>query len=117
MKLDPNFETDFRLSRIQPRPYGHVYFVEAIGTGRVKIGWSKDIHARMNQIRTGCPVEIAVLLTKRARQSAEFALHRRFADQRVWTNREWFTLEGPIREFIQSRGRTILAPAREAVSQ
>lgn len=40
---------------------GHVYFVLAVGTGLVKVGWSTDVSKRVSAVASELPYQIAVL--------------------------------------------------------
>jgi hypothetical protein len=74
--------------------------MEAVGSGRYKIGWSDDVGVRVRQLQTGCPFEIRVLNVIEGDQSGETWLHRRFAQYRVCG--EWFELPQAPLEFLVS---------------
>lgn len=81
-------------------PHGPVvYFLEAVGLDRVKVGWSSKPHARIGELRTLIPCEVRLLKAVPGGQDEETELHRRFALHR--THGEWFRLS-PIREAIEA---------------
>jgi hypothetical protein len=69
---------------------GRVYFVEAVGLGLVKIGFTRvsGMDRRMEHLRCYCPVEIAILGGYHGNMLAEREEHRRWAADRV--RGEWF---------------------------
>jgi hypothetical protein len=70
---------------------GRVYFIEAVGTGTVKIGYTEgDPEDRLKQLQTGCPNQLRVAAWMAGRQEDEAELHKLFARHRV--NGEWFNL-------------------------
>lgn len=80
---------------------GWVYFIEAVGLGRVKIGHSSDPERRMASLATGSAVPLRLLARMQGGRDLEAALHERFAGLRVaGVREEWFTLGGDLREFI-----------------
>lgn len=93
---------------------GVVYFLEAVGTDRVKIGWSTALASRLPSIRCGCPVELRLLGTINGVFEDEGRTHALFAEARIWPNAEWFRLSPAILHHIETHadctGRTIDAP-------
>lgn len=77
---------------------GHVYFVEAVGTGRVKIGFSDNWRARVNDLQVGCPFPLRRLLVIPGTITLESEMHLRFRDHRI--QGEWFTLCPEIEAFL-----------------
>jgi hypothetical protein len=69
---------------------GFVYIIQAIGTARVKLGYSIEPEKRLRELQTGSPYELALLSKWRARPATERRLHREFAEYRV--KGEWFEL-------------------------
>jgi hypothetical protein len=68
---------------------GYIYFALAPEVGRVKIGHTRDVPAfRIEELRTGCPVELVCERVIFGGVSLERALHTAFSDRRVF--REWF---------------------------
>lgn len=83
----------------------HVYFIEAVGSGRVKIGISMDVGGRLEGLgkAAACPFPLALLGTVSADDFGEAELHKRFAEHRIY--REWFTLADEIRDFISQHAQ------------
>lgn len=69
-------------------PDGRVYVLEC--GGYYKIGFSKNPLERVRQLQTGCPFRLHLVGTVTAPQTAEFALHNKYADKRM--HGEWFQL-------------------------
>lgn len=67
-----------------------IYFVEAVGLDRVKIGVSENVAERLKALATGCPCPVRLLRTVKGWHRDERALHTLFAAHRV--NGEWFVL-------------------------
>lgn len=80
----------------QPRAeVGHVYCVQRITGGAVKIGWTTDLNARLAQLQTGAEVPLRYLGYCRGSRALEAALHEAFAAFRL--GGEWFE---PVPELI-----------------
>lgn len=79
---------------------GLIYFVEAVGLDRLKIGYtSGKIQARLAVIRTGSPVEIRPLLVlKDKAPQDEAALHRLFKPYR--SHHEWYVAAPALVQYI-----------------
>lgn len=80
------FETLDLLS-LMPAP-GFVYLLEAVGSGRVKIGYGMDVERRVAGIQTSCPFDIRVIATCKGSPDLERRLHEHFKDLRL--RGEWF---------------------------
>ncbi len=81
---------------------GIVYFVEAVGSGRVKIGWTgQDLARRLDQLRTGCPFPVKLLAAVPGRQRDEQATHVALGADRV--HGEWFALSADVQTYIAER--------------
>lgn len=74
-----------------------IYFVEAVGVGHIKIGFTDgdDAERRLDTLQTGSPVPIRLLGTVPGGMEEEKDLHRLFASARV--HGEWFK---PIPEIL-----------------
>ncbi len=74
-----------------------IYFIEAIGVGNIKIGFTDhdDAVVRMAQLQTGSPVPLRLLGTIPGSLEDEKDLHRSFASARV--TGEWFR---PVPELV-----------------
>jgi hypothetical protein len=78
------------------KPTGsHVYIVRAGSAGRpIKIGVTERLESRMDEIRAGCPDDIATLVVFHGTEVHESILHTRFAELRL--HHEWFRSEGAL---------------------
>lgn len=65
-----------------------VYFIRMGDDGPVKIGYTKDVPARMNALQTASPYPLVLMRQIPGGAAAEHWLHRLFADLRL--QREWF---------------------------
>lgn len=70
-----------------------LYILQENKTGRIKIGRSKDVPARLKQLQTGCPNRLRVILTIPDRGDLEFPLHKRLEHHRMRADGEWFRYE------------------------
>lgn len=84
-----------------------VYFIEAVGSGRVKIGVAQSLSARMSTISPGCPYPMRVLLTLPGKRAEELEFHKRFAH--LQKHNEWFSLEGDLLDFINEQNAEIMS--------
>lgn len=83
--------------------HGLVYFIEAVGCGRIKIGFTKgDPEERLRSLQTGSPFPLRVVATMRGSAEEEAKLHHRFGDLRVAPNVEWFKPGPPLLDFIST---------------
>ncbi len=88
-------------------PTPSVYFLQASIGGPIKIGWSRDVPARVWAMQTGCPFELIVLTTMPGEQRQERELHHRFRSAAI--GGEWFHPgHEPLRALITSLGGTVL---------
>lgn len=68
-----------------------IYFIEAVGLDRMKIGTTRrDVAKRVKGIETMCPCPIRLLRVMGGDHSEERALHTRFTAHR--SHGEWFVL-------------------------
>lgn len=86
-----------------------VYFVEA--SGRVKIGYTRDIHKRISALRTAIPGELRLLRRIDGGRSIEKWLHKQFGAQRL--NGEWFRFHPDMLSIIPPD--EIIRPKRRIV--
>jgi hypothetical protein len=95
-------------------PIDSIYMLNLEGTNYVKIGITRDIHNRVNQIQAGVPITILILDCVRVRHARrlEAELHRHLAAFRV--RGEWFVL--PLDEARRTfREFTVMAAVDEAI--
>lgn len=68
-----------------------IYVIRAIGTNRVKVGWSTDVSARMKSLKTASPYPLELVTTLETdEESLERLLHKGLRNYRV--HGEWFEL-------------------------
>lgn len=95
-------ETLRRSFRRAAQPGGvYVYFVRAVGVGRIKIGTAANVQERLRTLQRASPVDLEVLATTPGNRRLEFALHRRFAAERV-AGGEWFESSARLLGYIDS---------------
>lgn len=75
-----------------------IYFIEAVGTGFVKIGRGNE---RLEALQTGCPFLLKYLYRLQDTPKKEKELHKRFEKDHY--RGEWFYLSKDIRNFIDER--------------
>jgi hypothetical protein len=88
-------------SRASPE-FRHVYFIEAVGLGVVKIGCADDARKRLAQLQVGCPDDLVlrgVFHTDDAPR-LEAAYHERYAHLRI--RGEWFRFDEDLRDLADS---------------
>jgi hypothetical protein len=82
-----------------------VYFLQAEGSGRIKIGTTKDLGQRLRALRAASPVRLELLGVVRGGRQMEQLIHVAFAPLRRG-RAEWFepgaSLLSFIRDFQQS---------------
>jgi hypothetical protein len=72
-----------------------IYFIEAIGAGLVKIGYTEnDPEVRLRQLQTGCPFPMRVLGSISGEPEDEAEIHQKFAGYR--RHGEWFEMSAEI---------------------
>lgn len=77
----------------------HVYFAEAVGLDRIKIGWAGgDPRVRIAKLGNACPVELRLILAV----PGPLALERWFhvACNEAWVRNEWFAATPEMRTLI-----------------
>lgn len=89
-------------------PRTGVYFIQPMGGGLVKVGYTKDIYKRFRQIQYQCPVALKVLGVLDATPVSEIGLHMHFIDERH--HGEWFLPQGRVRDFILEQGFPFIDP-------
>lgn len=79
------------MRRCVPARLGQVYLIEAVGSGRCKVGFtSGDVRYRANDLVTGCPFPIQLRGVMLGTRLDERRIHQKFAHLRV--HNEWFLL-------------------------
>lgn len=78
---------------------GWVYFVEAVGANRIKIGFTRlSVEKRLAQISKGSPFPVQLLFARAGSLLDEAYEHELFARERV--HREWFEASPRLRAHI-----------------
>lgn len=85
----------------------YVYFISANTQNwqRVKIGYAKDVEARLAEMQIGSPLKLNLMhklkcVSLENAKALETSLHKRFDEYAVAG--EWFSLSQPLREFIEA---------------
>lgn len=90
-------------ARARTKASSYVYFIEAVGLERIKIGVSEDPVKRMGQLAASAPTQLRLLGAMPGDAATEKRLHERFAHLRF--EREWFHGTAELKEFIGRTGR------------
>jgi hypothetical protein len=77
---------------------GYVYFIEAVGAGRIKIGFTSDPLRRFSELVTGSPFPLERIKVIYGDRSTETWWHQKFEDARV--HNEWFRATPHLRKAI-----------------
>ena len=78
---------------------GEVYFIEAVGADRVKIGVSREVGKRFNQLAVSFPGPLALLGKVGGGRARERSLHQRLANFHI--GGEWFHLTPGVRTVLR----------------
>jgi hypothetical protein len=76
----------------------NVYFIEAIGTGFVKIGRGSGI-CRVVELQNGCPFPLRLICEIQGKPGLEQKLHKKFKNS-IFRG-EWFYISQEIKSFIE----------------
>jgi hypothetical protein len=76
-----------------------VYFVQGEGGGPIKIGSATNIQQRLRDLQIGSPVLLTLLHGVQGDYDLEYALHERFANDRL--HGEWFTPSPELLAYIE----------------
>lgn len=82
---------------IDPSNFPCVYFLHAVGTDLVKVGWTRDLLERIKKLKTGCPHPLSLLAIHPGDRSLELAYHQNFEPYRQ--RGEWFLFTSGIRKW------------------
>lgn len=77
-----------------------VYFIEAVGLERIKIGKANNPEARLAGLQTGSPVPLRLLGKIPGGHALEKKLHGEFAS--LWMDGEWFHATKELRNYIHA---------------
>lgn len=84
---------------------GVIYFVQAGENGPIKIGYCRDLKARLHGIQTGCPERLSVLGVMGGTRDTETEFHQRFAKH--IRHGEWFNPAEEIIEFTNQLAKDL----------
>ena len=76
-----------------------MYFIEAEGQNRIKIGVARDPEERMSTLQAGSPVKLKLLGTVAGGQAREIKTHKKLAKWHV--RGEWFEGSKEVRSYIE----------------
>jgi hypothetical protein len=76
---------------------GFVYFVQEVGSGRVKIGWSERPDERIREMQTANSHTLHLVGLFSGTSRDETDVHRSLASSRVQGHREWFYTTTEVR--------------------
>lgn len=77
-----------------------VYFVRAKAAGRIKIGYTSNLRARMDMLQTGCPEPLELFGTAIGGRKLERQIHEALAEFRL--DGEWFRDTQGVVSYISS---------------
>jgi hypothetical protein len=87
----------------------YIYFIEAEGLRRIKIGQTDELQVRFRDLSCSSPVPLTVLLVLQAGGVTEAQLHRKFHADRV--HGEWFNASDDLRDYIAAHIIDMALPA------
>lgn len=92
------------------KPKGCVYFIESVGVGHIKIGWtSGNPEQRLKALQTGSGCRLELIGSIAGEQHLETKLHQYFGHLRH--NGEWFHGTNELREYIVKHAKLETANA------
>ncbi|MEE9610392.1 MAG: GIY-YIG nuclease family protein [Desulfatiglandales bacterium] len=78
----------------------HIYFIQAVNGGPIKIGLAKNPKARLSELQTAHPYELHIVgVIPNGGKLLESSLHKQFANERL--NGEWFKESHSLLEVIR----------------
>jgi len=77
----------------------YVYFIEATGLNRVKIGYATNPTKRIKDLDTGSAVNLELLGVVPGSLAKERQLHQKFAQYRI--KGEWFNYSDEIKDYVK----------------
>jgi hypothetical protein len=79
---------------------GWVYFIVAVTTGMVKIGYSRNPDGRLKTLSQQAPIKYEILATIPGTMKDERDLHKKFHAKRE--HGEWFTYDEELYQYIKT---------------
>jgi hypothetical protein len=83
-----------------------VYFVSAIGSNAIKIGFTEDIDSRLRELSTGSPFELLPIAAIFGPATEEYRAHMQLKRHRI--RGEWFNDCREVWEYIETHAHFIL---------
>lgn len=78
----------------------HVYFIQSIDGGPVKIGVSRNPHCRLREIQANHPHNLQIVaMCQNGGRTLESAIHRALGDERL--NGEWFEMSDELEFYLK----------------
>lgn len=96
--LDIDLAESFVKAAAGDRSREYVYFIE-VNRGPIKIGYTKEVAKRLEQIQVLCPYEVRLRALMLGAKRLESALHGRFKSLHI--RGEWFRQEGEIAKLLE----------------
>jgi hypothetical protein len=84
---------------------GWIYFIQSVTNGPIKIGFSKNVKERIEDIQCGSPAKLTVLAVHPGTRWGEQRLHKQFATDRIRAGGEWFNPSEKLLKYIWKRGQ------------
>lgn len=80
---------------------GNVYLIEAVGTDRIKIGFTEwSAERRLHRLQTSSPFALRVAASLPGSLAIERHLHRKHAADRILPTAEWFHVRGAVARLL-----------------
>lgn len=70
-----------------------VYFIECREANAVKVGWSKNVRLRLEQLQCGCPFPLYLIDTLPCERLMESVIHRAIGQRISGGGLEWFSAD------------------------
>lgn len=85
---DQLFDTRYGKKRKEKEYDGYIYFIQGLCGGAIKIGYSQEPIKRLNQLQTGYPDTLTILMMIPGNKDLEQQLHEEFYEYKL--KGEWF---------------------------
>lgn len=82
-----------------------VYFVEAVGTNKIKIGITTNMSSRFAALKSSSPCELNLVYAFPGYSSKEKEIHKKF--EHLCVKDEWFEYTDEIKQYILELSSTI----------
>ena len=103
-----DFDYDARYGELILKETGYVYFIEAVGMNRVRVGWTANPKRRPNELVRFSPSPLNLMALLPGGRSDELHLQLVLTEWRL--HDDWFTLNSATREYIQMLQRRWRTP-------